>query len=166
MTAIIDYDIRNISAVADTLLRIGTRRSILAQPDEVEQVEHINLPTNGSFNACVQNLLPIGWIPTLRRKVLGQGTPLLGICVDTEVTEERQRGLGWLETQVRRLLRSGIERVIISMSLDGMMAGYDAQLIRLMPQRMNGPSRGLRWCRRKRCREYVSVSRQAPIGAY
>lgn len=107
MIAIIDYDIGNISAVANMLLRLGIRCTITAQPEEVEQAERIILPGNGSFDACMQNLRASGLIPTLERKVLEQGTPLLGICVGaqmlgTESAEGVERGLGWLDMRVRR----------------------------------------------------------------
>lgn len=107
MIAIIDYDIGNIAAVANMLRRLGVRCVITAQPDQVEQAERIILPGNGSFDACMRNLRASGLIPVLERKVLQQGTPLLGICVGaqmlgTESAEGTERGLGWLDMRVRR----------------------------------------------------------------
>ena len=107
MIAIIDYDIGNIAAVANMLLRLGIRCTITAKPEEVEQAERIILPGNGSFDACMQNLRASGLIPVLERKVLEQFTPLLGICVGaqmlgTESAEGTERGLGWLDMKVRR----------------------------------------------------------------
>lgn len=107
MIAIIDYDIGNISAVANMLLRLGIRCTITSQPEEVEQAERIILPGNGSFDACMQNLRASGLIPVLERKVLEQDTPLLGICVGAQMlgvgsAEGTERGLGWLDMQVRR----------------------------------------------------------------
>lgn len=107
MIAIIDYDIGNIAAVANMLLRLGVRCTVTDNPEEIEQAERIILPGNGSFDACMQNLRASGLIPVLERKVLEQGTPLLGICVGaqmlgTESAEGTERGLGWLDMQVRR----------------------------------------------------------------
>lgn len=107
MIAIIDYDIGNIAAVANMLLRLGIRCTITAKPEEVEQAKRIILPGNGSFDACMQNLRSSGLIPVLERKVLEQGTPLLGICVGaqmlgSESAEGTESGLGWLDMKVRR----------------------------------------------------------------
>ena len=107
MIAIIDYDIGNLAAVANMLKRLGLRCAITAQPEQVEQAERIILPGNGSFDACMRSLHASGLIPVLERKVLQQGTPLLGICVGaqmlgTESAEGTERGLGWLDMRVCR----------------------------------------------------------------
>lgn len=107
MIAIIDYDIGNISAVANMLQRMGSRCVITAQPEEIEKAERIILPGNGSFDACMRNLRASGVIPVLEHKVLDQGTPLLGICVGAQMlgkgsAEGVEAGLGWLDMQVHR----------------------------------------------------------------
>lgn len=107
MIAIIDYDIGNITAVANMLLRLGIRCTITAKQEEVERAERIILPGNGSFDACMQNLRASGLIPVLEHKVLEQNTPLLGICVGAQMlgsdsSEGTERGLGWLDMRVRR----------------------------------------------------------------
>jgi imidazole glycerol-phosphate synthase subunit HisH len=110
MIAIIDYDIGNISAVANMLLRLGLRSKITSRADDVEAAERIILPGNGSFDACVRNLRATGLIPLLESKVLVGGTPLLGICVGAQMLgtsseEGSEPGLGWIEMQVRRFPR-------------------------------------------------------------
>lgn len=107
MIAIIDYDIGNISAVANMLRRLGVRSVMTANASDIEAAERIILPGNGSFDACVKNLRSTGLVPLLEKKVLQQGTPLLGICVGAQMlgtTSEEgiEPGLGWLDLQVRR----------------------------------------------------------------
>lgn len=107
MIAIIDYDIGNITAVANMLQRIGASSIVTAKPEEVEQAERIILPGNGSFDACMQNLRASGLIPILEHKVLDCRTPVLGICVGAQMlgnesAEGVERGLGWLNMEVRR----------------------------------------------------------------
>lgn len=89
------------------LLRLGVRATITARPEEVEQADRIILPGNGSFDACMRNLRASDLIPVLERKVLNQGTPLLGICVGAQMlgsgsAEGTEPGLGWLDMRVRR----------------------------------------------------------------
>lgn len=108
MISIVDYDIGNIAAVANMLQRLGLRCQITSCAEEIEQATRIILPGNGSFDACMQNLRASGLVPVLERKVLEQGTPLLGICVGAQMLgidseEGVERGLGWLDVRVRRL---------------------------------------------------------------
>lgn len=108
MIAIIDYNIGNIAAVANMLRRIGLPCRITADPKEVAAADHIILPGNGSFDACMRNLRASGMVPVLEDRVLRDGVPLLGICVGaqmlgSESEEGRERGLGWIDMRVRRL---------------------------------------------------------------
>lgn len=107
MIAIIDYDIGNIAAVSNMLIRLGVTCKVTADPADVEKAEKIILPGNGSFDACMRNLRASGLIPALEDKVLRQKTPLLGICVGaqmlgTESEEGTEHGLGWLDMRVHR----------------------------------------------------------------
>lgn len=107
MIAIVDYDIGNINAVANMLLRVGVRCIITADKDELYCAERIILPGNGSFDACMINLRNSGLLPVLEEKVLEKKTPLLGICVGAQMLgnsseEGVERGLGWLDMEVLR----------------------------------------------------------------
>ena len=107
MIAIIDYDIGNIAAVANMISRIGSPCTITSLPEEVERAERIILPGNGSFDSCMKSLRATGLIPVIEDRVLGQGVPLLGICVGAQILgvgseEGEEPGLGWFDMQVRR----------------------------------------------------------------
>ncbi|MCB5363233.1 imidazole glycerol phosphate synthase subunit HisH [Pusillimonas sp. CC-YST705] len=107
MIAIIDYDVGNISAVANMLRRVNAPCTITAQADVLEQADRIILPGNGSYDACMRNLRATGLLPVLEQKVLGEGVPLLGICVGAQMLgqsseEGKEPGLGWLDMKVRR----------------------------------------------------------------
>ncbi|WP_291991149.1 imidazole glycerol phosphate synthase subunit HisH [Candidatus Accumulibacter sp. ACC007] len=107
MIAIIDYDIGNISAVENMLHRIGAESEITKDPEHIERADKIILPGNGAFDACMSNLTASGLVPLLRRKVLEEATPLLGICVGAQMLgtaseEGKHAGLGWLDMTVRR----------------------------------------------------------------
>jgi glutamine amidotransferase len=105
MIAIIDYDIGNVTAVANMLQRLGIRCKITSKVDDVEQAEKIILPGNGSFDACVNNLRSSGLVPVLAQKVMEGDTPLLGICVGAQMLgttseEGSELGLGWIDMKV------------------------------------------------------------------
>jgi glutamine amidotransferase len=110
MIAIFDYDIGNIAAVSNMLRRIGQPSVITADPNLIEQADRIILPGNGHFDACMKNLRATGLVPLLEKKVLEQGTPILGICVGAQMLglsseEGVEPGLGWLNMTVRRFAR-------------------------------------------------------------
>lgn len=107
MIVIVDYDIGNVSAVANMLARVGAKCEITSSPTIISQASKIILPGNGSFDACMKNLRASGLIPILEEKVLTQKIPLLGICVGAQMLgntseEGTEAGLGWLDIRVRR----------------------------------------------------------------
>lgn len=101
MIAILDYDIGNLGAVQSMFHRLGFPARITRSRDEVEQADRLVLPGNGAFDACMRGLRESGMLPTLERRVLREGTPLLGICVGAQMLgrnseEGVEPGLGWL----------------------------------------------------------------------
>lgn len=108
MIAIIDYDVGNIKSVANMLQRLGLKSVMTNDPALVAEANHIILPGNGSFDACMRNLRSTGLIPVLENRVLKQGAPLLGICVGAQILgfqseEGVEAGLGWLKMKVERI---------------------------------------------------------------
>jgi glutamine amidotransferase len=108
MIAIIDYDIGNLGAIANMLVRLGARCAITDDPAVIAASSGIVSPGNGSFDACVRNLRATGLLPLIEKRVLGDKTPLLGICVGAQMLghgseEGAEPGLGWIDMQVRRL---------------------------------------------------------------
>jgi glutamine amidotransferase len=109
LIAIVDYDIGNLGAVVNMLHRLGAATTITSDAAVLASAERIVLPGNGAFDACMRNLRASGLLPTLERRVLAEGVPLLGICVGAQMLghgseEGREAGLGWLDLRVRRLV--------------------------------------------------------------
>lgn len=107
MIAIIDFEIGNLTAIANMLHRIGIRSVITADPDVVAVADRLILPGNGAFDACMRNLRSTGLTPLLEKRVLQDRIPLLGICVGAQMLgvrseEGKEPGLGWLDFEVIR----------------------------------------------------------------
>lgn len=107
MIAIIDYDIGNLSAVANMFKRLGVACEITADAEKIRRADKIVLPGNGAFDACMQGLRATGLTPLIQERVLQHKTPLLGICVGAQMLghgseEGSEPGLGWVDMQVRR----------------------------------------------------------------
>jgi imidazole glycerol-phosphate synthase subunit HisH len=99
----------NLGAVANMLHRLGAVSTITADAAVIASAERIVLPGNGAFDACMRNLRASGLLPTLERRVLAEGVPLLGICVGAQMLghgseEGREAGLGWLDLRVKRFV--------------------------------------------------------------
>ena len=111
MIAIIDYDVGNVSAVANMLSRLGFNSSITKNPKDIEKANRIILPGNGSYDSCLRNIRSTNLMPILERKVLKEGTPLLGICVGAQMLgncseEGIEKGFGWIDMTVKKFPRT------------------------------------------------------------
>ncbi|MEQ8402135.1 MAG: imidazole glycerol phosphate synthase subunit HisH [Silicimonas sp.] len=110
MIAIIDYDIGNLAAVANMLRRVGHNSVITADPKDIAEADRIILPGNGHFDTCMRNIRATGLVPLIEDRVLGEGVPLLGICVGAQMLghgseEGSEPGLGWFDMNVRRFTK-------------------------------------------------------------
>lgn len=107
MIAVIDYDVGNISAVANMFKRLGITCEITADPDKVHKASGIVLPGNGAFDACMRGLHESGLVPVLEKRIFANKVPVLGICVGAQIMgrgseEGNEKGLGWIDMQVKR----------------------------------------------------------------
>lgn len=140
MVVIIDYDIGNLGAVANMLRRLGADCLISRDPEHVEAADHLILPGNGAFDACVRGLTATGLVPLLTRRVLQDRVPLLGICVGAQMLgrsseEGSEAGLGWMDFTVRRfpdlpgvrVPHMGWDEVVVASETHPLTKGLDAQ---------------------------------------
>lgn len=107
MIAIVDYGLGNLGSVANMLKKIGVPARIAAEPAVLEEARALILPGVGHFDTGMRNLRSRGLEPVLRRQVLERGVPVLGICLGMQLLARRsdegqERGLGWIDADVRR----------------------------------------------------------------
>jgi glutamine amidotransferase len=109
--ALIDYGAGNLRSVENALKAAGaTNVSVTADPDVVLTADRIVLPGVGAFGACMGALSALpGMIETLNERVIGGGSPFLGICVGMQLMANAGEemgifpGLGWIGGTVRQL---------------------------------------------------------------
>lgn len=104
MTVIIDYGLGNLGAIANLLRKIGAASTISSSQEVIAGADRLILPGVGAFEAGMNNLIARELVPVLRRKVLEEHTPILGICLGLQLfgtgsDEGRQPGLGWLDAR-------------------------------------------------------------------
>ena len=109
--ALIDYGAGNLHSVHNALKAAGGRDiRVTADPDVVASADRIVLPGVGAFAHCMEALSAIdGMIAAMEKRVRGEATPFLGICVgmqllaDAGVEHGSTRGLGWIGGTVRAI---------------------------------------------------------------
>lgn len=108
MTAVIDYDAGNIKSVQKALEFLGDEALVTRDPKEILAAERVILPGVGNFGDAMAKLEDFGLIPVIK-KVTGQKTPFLGICLGLQLLFEESeespgaKGLGILPGKIVRI---------------------------------------------------------------
>lgn len=97
----------NIGSIANMLRKVGAEARISSDPSVIGAADKLILPGVGAFDQGMHNLGERGLIPLLRKKVLDEKTPILGVCLGMQLfakgSEEGQcPGLGWLDATAIR----------------------------------------------------------------
>lgn len=104
MIVIIDYGMGNLHSVLKAFRRIGADVTISSKKEDMVKAEKLILPGVGHFKKGMENLKIRGLIEILNKKVIGEKTPILGICLGmqlfTKFSEEGNvEGLGWIDAR-------------------------------------------------------------------
>lgn len=107
MIVIIDYDVGNVGSIVNMLKRIDVPAIATSKPEVILQADKLILPGVGAFDNGMRNLRRLGLMDALERKVRGEKTCILGICLGaqlmTQSSEEGQEpGLGWVKARTIR----------------------------------------------------------------
>ncbi|MGD8624786.1 MAG: imidazole glycerol phosphate synthase subunit HisH [Anaerolineae bacterium] len=104
---IVDYGVGNLRSVQKALERVGAGATIQSDPAALDPAQGVVLPGVGAFGDGMAQLRARGLVEPLLRQV-GQGKPLLGICLGMQLLFEeseemgRHPGLGLLPGRVVR----------------------------------------------------------------
>jgi glutamine amidotransferase len=110
--AIIDYGSGNVCSVANAFETVAksTKVQITNNLNEIRSANHLVLPGVGSFLDCMNGLKKIeGLIAEIRRQVLIEKKPFLGICVGMQVMASigyengEHQGLGFINGKVEKI---------------------------------------------------------------
>jgi len=84
MIAIIDYRAGNLTSVKLAFETLAIEATITDSPETILNAERVVFPGVGAAGAAMANLEALGLVETIRT-VVAQGTPLLGICLGTQI---------------------------------------------------------------------------------
>jgi glutamine amidotransferase len=106
MIRIVDYGVGNIQAFMNVFKRLGIPAERATTAADFADATHLILPGVGHFDHAMQRLNDSGMRPALESLVLGQGMPVVGICVGMQMLaagsdEGSLPGLNWVPGRVR-----------------------------------------------------------------
>lgn len=106
---IIDYGLCNLGSVKRAFEECGASAFVSDNPRDAEQASHLVLPGVGAFGDAMKNLVSVGWDTAIRKNVLEQNIPILGICLGMQLLAERgyeggeHDGLGLIPGEVIKI---------------------------------------------------------------
>jgi len=106
---IIDYGMCNLGSVKRAFEECGASAFISDNPREAENASHLVLPGVGAFGDAMKNIVSAGWDLAIRKNVLEQNVPLLGICLGMQLLAEKgfeggeHKGLGLIAGEVIKI---------------------------------------------------------------
>lgn len=106
---IVNYGMGNLGSVKRALEDLGASPFIAEDPTSLSEANRIVLPGVGAFSEGMARLNEGGWTATIRRMVLEEHKPLLGICLGMQMLASvgdeggESQGLDLIRGRVRRL---------------------------------------------------------------
>jgi glutamine amidotransferase len=108
--AIIDYGMCNLDSVRRALEEVGARPFVTDDPADFDGADRFVLPGVGAFPDAMANLRARGLDDALRKHVVDDRAPFLGVCLGMQLIAAIGHevaptdGLGWIDASVVRFV--------------------------------------------------------------
>lgn len=139
---VLRYGMGNTDSVARAIEECGGRAHVTQDPAALSSATHVILPGVGAFTDGMRHVVSLGLDDALRREVVEQGIPLLGVCLGMQLlatsSEEGKltSGLDLIPGRVKRLVASDGDR-IPHVGWNEVASGQSAVLFQGLPARSN-----------------------------
>jgi len=107
MIAIIDYEAGNLTSVQRAVYHLGFEGTVTQDPEKILQADRVIFPGVGAAGAAMTDLRRLN-LDQVLREAHHRGTPILGICLGTQIIFEFSEedggtpGLGILDGRTKR----------------------------------------------------------------
>lgn len=106
MMTIVDYGCGNIKAFVNVFIKLNIPVVVATSKPEIEAASRLILPGVGAFDFVMSSFNQSGLRDAVEKKVLGEKTPVLGICAGMQILADSSEegvldGLGWIPGKVR-----------------------------------------------------------------
>lgn len=114
MVVIIDYGMGNVLSVQKALNVLQVPSIISDKEEDIAAASHLILPGVGSFKKAMDNLHERQLVPLLRKEVMQNKKPFLGICLGMQLLAEKgfedgeTEGLGYIPGAVHPIPGNGL----------------------------------------------------------
>lgn len=99
--SILDYGMGNTGSLVNMIQRAGAEAIVIRDAQGLRAAEKLVLPGVGHFGNAMRLLTDNGLVQSLNDRVVGDGIPILCICLGAQLASESSeeggvRGLGWI----------------------------------------------------------------------
>lgn len=107
MTTIINYNLGNPKSIKNMLAYLGIESRISSDHAEIASADRLILPGVGHFQHGMTQLVKLGLIDVLKKEVLENKKPILGICLGMQLLtkhseEGNLEGMGFIDAQTKK----------------------------------------------------------------
>ena len=107
MNVIIDYGVGNIGSIANMLRKINAESVITSNPVEIAKASRLILCGIGAFDDGMAKLETLGILDVLKKKVLEDKTPIMGVCLGMQLftrgsEEGKKEGLSFVDAYTKK----------------------------------------------------------------
>lgn len=106
---IVDCGFGNINSISKCVENIGFKQKIITSPNDLENAKKIIFPGVGSFSKAMEIIHTNNWYNTLRKKIIEDKVPFLGICLGMQLLAEI--GFEFQETSGLKLIDGKIKKI-------------------------------------------------------
>ena len=104
---IVDYELGNLSSVANMVRHVGGSCVVTSNTDEISNATKLILPGVGAFDKGMEQLNASGIRDVLDEAVLERRVAILGICLGMQLMAKSSEeghlpGLGWIDAEVKK----------------------------------------------------------------